>query len=78
MATAPGRVTVVSRLRAPEAPESLTDDDSGARMLSRADNCGFSASSATTRRSTDPEVFEALAVPRVTAAFNRRQLQQYR
>ena len=43
MATAPGRVTVVSRLRAPEAPESLTDDDSGARLLSRADNCGLAA-----------------------------------
>jgi len=48
VAAAPGRLTVVSRLRAPEAPESLTDDDSGARILSRADNCGFSASSATT------------------------------
>jgi hypothetical protein len=66
VATAPGHVNVVSRLRAPEAPESLTDDDPGARMLSRAYNCGFSANPL--RRGallTDPEIFETLAVPRV-------------
>jgi hypothetical protein len=35
---AAGRVTAVSRLRAPEAPRSPTDDDSDVRTLNRADN----------------------------------------
>ena len=48
--SAPGRVTVVSRLACAEAPESVTDADSDARTLSRADNYARADTSATMRR----------------------------
>ena len=49
--------------------KSLTDDDSDARMLSRADNCGFLSVIRHDEAAllTDPETFETFAVARVVS-----------